>query len=371
MRAKDVYQSVPLFQHRSLPLLPMFSYLSLNIRLLLCLFSICNAGVIQCSHIPHKDDHNSINTLGHYLFFDTRLSANGTKSCASCHDPSFAFTDGYRQSMGVYGDPLRRNAPSLLNARYLPSLNWADTHTKTFEAQMQGPLFSNNPPELGLSRNRHLAGRQEEHPYLAPKSIYKVLEELHADSLYQRLFFEAFPHQKNPYSSQNLFRAIAGYERTLVSFGSAYDRFLAGDTTALSAAAQRGLQLFFGDKGNCSRCHAVPLLSDGQMHQGDYTNGANSPTDLGLFEKTKNKADIGLFRTPSLRNVAITAPYFHDGSMATLSAVLTYFEKQGHSSQKPITLTNTERRDLILFLESLTDASVAQNPWFRPPVLVE
>ena len=371
MRAKDVYQSVPLFQHRSLPLLPMFSYLSPNIRLLLCLFSICNAGAIQCSHIPHEDDHNSINTLGHYLFFDTRLSANGTKSCASCHDPSFAFTDGYRQSTGVYGDPLRRNAPSLLNARYLPSLNWADIHTKTFEAQMQGPLFSNNPPELGLSRNKPMAGRQEDHPYLAPKSIYKVLEELRADSLYQRLFFEAFPHQKNPFSSQNLFRAIAGYERTLVSFGSAYDRFVAGDTTALSAAAQRGLHLFFGDKGNCSRCHTVPLLSDGQMHQGDYANGANSPTDLGLFEKTKNKADIGLFRTPSLRNVAITAPYFHDGSMATLSAVLTYFEKQGHSSQKPITLTATERRDLILFLESLTDESVAQNPWFRPPVLVE
>ena len=349
----------------------MFSCLRPNICLLICLLGVCNTGLIQCSNMLPQDDNNSINTLGRHLFFDTRLSANGTKSCASCHDPSFAFTDGYRQSTGVYGDPLRRNAPSLLNARYQPSLNWADIYTKTFEAQMQGPLFSNNPPELGLSSNKHLADRQEGHPYLAPKSIYQVLEELRADSLYQRLFFEAFPHQKNPFSSQNLFRAIAGYERTLVSFGSAYDRFVAGDTTAISAAAQRGLQLFFGDKGNCARCHAAPLLSDGLMHQGDYTNSTNAPTDLGLFEKTKNKADIGLFRTPSLRNVAITAPYFHDGSMATLSAVLTYFEKQGHGSQKPITLSATERRDLILFLESLTDAAVAQNPWFRPPVSIE
>lgn len=349
----------------------MFSYLSPNIRLLLCLFSICNTGVIQCSHIPHQDDNNNINTLGHHLFFDTRLSANGTKSCASCHDPNFAFTDGYRQSTGVYGDPLRRNAPSLLNARYLPSLNWADTHIKTFEAQMQGPLFSNNPPELGLSKNKPITGNREDHPYLASKSIDQVLEELRADSLYQQLFFEAFPHQKNPFLSQNLFRAIAGYERTLVSFESAYDRFMAGDTTTMSRAAQRGMYLFFGDKLNCARCHTLPLMSDGQMHPGDYALDANLRKDFGLYEKTKNKADIGLFRTPPLRNVAITAPYFHDGSMATLSAVLTYFEKQGHCSQKPITLTATERRDLILFLESLTDESIIQNPWFLPPVQKE
>jgi cytochrome c peroxidase len=285
--------------------------------------------------------------LGQRLFFDTRLSANGAKSCSSCHDPAFAFSDGYRQSVGLYGDAVPRNAPSLLNARFFPVLGWADTLTTDFVQQMQRPLYGQHPPEMGLSTDSSLRL-----PYRA-KHINSVLLALEGDSLYPQLFRAAFPGHPRPFGKAQLEQAIAAYENTLVAMNAPYDRYQQGDATAISPTAQQGLALFLSPRLACAQCHAPPLFSDGKLHR-VHGPEAYASKDRGLYDLSGRESDLYRFRTPSLRNVARTAPYLHDGSAENLNALFDRFARHGHGGPA-LQLQAQERQALLLFLETLTD----------------
>lgn len=313
--------------------------------------------------------HSPVEQLGRYLFFDPRLSATGTKSCSSCHDPQLAFTDGYRRSPGIYADPSLRNAPSLVNAVHLNTLNWANPDITTFEDQMLRPLFADNPAETGLlSRQKRKNGL----PDSTGLPIEVVLKKLKTDQLYHKLFTAAWGISPDEWSEHRVIEAISAYEKTLISYNSPYDAWLRGDPNALSEEAQKGRALFFSNRLKCGKCHSGPLLTDGEMHNICFYNPS---IDQGVFNETHKNQDRGKFRTPSLRNVALTHPYFHDGSIANLHEVITIFAAGGQQMEEPnkskwitpFTLRNEEERQLLLFLESLTDSTVLTNPWFQNP----
>jgi len=298
--------------------------------------------------------------LGRSLFFDTRLSINGTQACASCHDPARAFTDGRVTPLGATGEPGIHNAMSLVNVAYNSSSTWAHDVGR-LEDQALLPMFGTMPVEMGL------AGAESE-----------LLARLHDD--YGDAFTDAFD---DGLTVSTITRAIACFERTIISGGSRFDRFAGGDTTALDAGEQRGLALFESGRLGCTHCHAgfnlassfatqdtseVRLFNTGLYDvdgQGAYPAG-----DRGLIEVTGVATDMGRFRAPTLRNIALTAPYFHDGSAATLDAVIDHYAQGGvHSPlQSPFitgfTLSAEERADLIAFLGALTDETIATNPAF-------
>jgi cytochrome c peroxidase len=317
--------------------------------------------------------------LGRRLFYDTRLSANGTQSCASCHRQEQAFTDGRITALGSTGVQHRRNSMSLANVAYAASLTWANPVVPDLETQALVPLFGEHPVELGL------AGQEE-----------LLLQRLSEDARYRRLFAEAFPGQRQPVSVTSVVRAIAAFERTLLSGGSPYDRYTWRDEKdALSAPAKRGMALFFSARLECFRCHKGFSLMDTVRHKLDplpeltfhNTNlynvdgrGSYPATDEGLREFTGEPEDMGRFRPSTLRNIAVTAPYMHDGSIATLSEVIDHYAAGGRASAqgagpspfqgeflRGFTLTAQEKQDLITFLESLTDTEFLTDPRFSDP----
>jgi cytochrome c peroxidase len=318
--------------------------------------------------------------LGHYLFFDTRLSYNNTKSCASCHAPEFAFTDGYRKSITASGDNVLHNAPSLINSSQLRHFDLANPRITTLEKQHERPFFNTTPVELGAKGNEAL-----------------IISRLKADTLYQRLFSQAFPNQPAPFSFKNIIISIAAYVRTLSSAHSAYDRFIAGDSNALSPAAKKGGQLFSSARLNCTACHAGSSFTTATLtgnidsiyfNTGLYNTGNSNrypAADNGLSACTGKAADDGKFKTPSLRNVALTAPYMHDGSVTTLNEVIDMYERGGRSIAigplagdgylnsnkskllKGFSISPEEKIQLLAFLYALTDSSILANPAFKNP----
>lgn len=321
--------------------------------------------------------------LGRYLFYDSRLSADGTQSCASCHAQARAFTDGLVVPLGITGEAGRHNAMSLVNVAYNSSSTWA-TNVAHLEDQAKAPMFGTSPIELGL------AGHEDE-----------LLARLAGEPVYADLFSRAFAGDAAPISIENVTRAIASFERTILSGGSPFDRFVAGDTTALGASAQRGLALFESDRLGCTHCHGGFNLASSYDHaemaapQVQFFNtglynidgaGAYPASDRGLVEVTGDPAHVGRFRAPTLRNIAVTAPYFHDGSAATLADVIASYARGGRlvatgpnagdGALSPLksafvtgfTLTAGEQTDLIVFLEALTDHDVLEradlaSPW--------
>ena len=285
--------------------------------------------------------------LGERLFFDPILSANGMKSCASCHNPQLAFTDGYRKSIGVEGDVLRRNASTLVNLSTYNFFTYGDTSLTTLEAQIHLPLFSNNPKEMGASGNEK-----------------QILERIKINPQYTSLFYKTFKVKKNDIRFDVIIKALAAFCRSIESYNTPFDTFENGDSTALSLSAQRGMNLFYSPKTKCGRCHGGNNLNatDEFFNIGLDLDDALS-SDKGLFEKTQNKADLGAFRVPSLRNIAVTAPYMHDGRFETLEQVMRFYEQGGmpneHKSDfiQPFTLTDDERLDMINFMYSLTDSA--------------
>jgi cytochrome c peroxidase len=272
--------------------------------------------------------------LGEKLFADPRLSITGEYSCRSCHAPQRAFTDGRARSLGATGAVLSVNAPTLLNAAYSPSLGWNDDGVTTLEQQMRGPLFNQHPPELGL------AGREA-----------AVESALAADPVLAREFAAAFPADASPVSMVNVIRAIAAFERTLFAGRSAFDRYVfGGDHAALDAEQKRGMQLFFSERGGCGACHG------GINFAGPWSDAAQ-PQARASF------ADTGtgrLVRVPTLRNLAATAPYMHDGRFASLEAVLDHYERlavdpAADPRLRRAPLTTAERVSLVAFLQSLND----------------
>jgi len=279
--------------------------------------------------------------LGRYLFYDKRLSANRTQSCAACHRQELAFTDGRAQGLGSTGEAHPRGSMSLVNVAYAGVLTWINPQLTSLEEQVLVPLLGHDPVELGMG------GREAE-----------LVARLDADARYQSLFAAAFP-EAHPITIPNLARAIAAFQRSILSARSPYDRyFLGGDADAISASAKRGEALFFTENvAGCYRCHGGFKFSDGSAH--------NTAVEAGPLQ----------FKTPSLRNIAVTAPYMHDGGMATLEQVLEHYAAGGRVANNPnkdvrmipIPLAEQNRADLLEFLRSLTDDQLLRDPRFSDP----
>ena len=281
--------------------------------------------------------------LGKKLYFDTRLSADATIACASCHDPNKGFTDNRKTSLGFKQQTGNRSAPTVLNAAYSPRQFW-DGRAASLEDQAAGPIA--NPIEMNLPHEACVA-------------------KLNADPEYRALFAKAFG--EGSIQMIHIQKAIATFERTVLTGNSPFDRYQYGnDKSALSEAAIRGLGLFMDrDRANCAACHTVgahsALFTDGLVHNiGAGMNAEGELTDPGRFAETKNEADRGAFKTPTLRTIAQTAPYLHDGSVKSLRAVVDFYVGGGSSTPhldkqiRPLALTGRDREDLVAFLESLT-----------------
>lgn len=311
--------------------------------------------------------------LGKKLFFDQRLSGNQTMSCGSCHERAKGFADGKAKPTGSTGDLVPRNAMGLANVAWLPQLTWGNPTLTTLEKQALVPLFGEVPVELGIT------GHEDE-----------VLGRLRADAEYVNAFAAAFPEEAEPIDFPLIAKAIASYERTLISVNSPYDQYTyGGKKDAMSASALRGMDLFFSEKLECYHCHSgvnftTAYKSAGTKHAAmDFHNtglynlgvdGAYPPGGEGLFEFTLQAKDKGKFRVPGLRNVELTAPYMHDGSIATLEEVMDHYAAGGRTipdgpyagigSENPnknplvkgFTLSDEEKADVVAFLKSLTDA---------------
>lgn len=255
--------------------------------------------------------------LGRRLFFDRRLSRDESIACSSCHDPERAFSDGRPVSVGVFGRAGRRNAPTIINRGYGRSFFW-DGRVDTLERQVLGPIQDPNEMDLSLAEAESRVGL----------------------------------------SAREISRALATYVRSLLSGNSAFDRYVNGDRTALSDAARRGLQVFRG-KGNCTTCHAGANLSDEKLHNtgvswipGETSRGNGHYADAG--------AGHGDFKTPTLRDVARTAPYMHDGSVTTLAEVVDFYDRGGRPNPnldreiRPLNLTAEEKQALVAWLGALS-----------------
>ncbi len=279
--------------------------------------------------------------LGRRLFYDQRMSGNGTQSCASCHRQELAFTDGRAVAIGATGQAHTRSSMSLVNVGSAVTLTWADPAMRSLEKQALVPMFGERPIELGVSR-------------------VHLLQVLRDDPIYQQLFHSVFHSEKDPFTIPNVAAALAAFERTIVSSRSPYDRYYYGaEADAISDAAKRGEVLFFTDGlGGCFRCHSGRNFSDGQFH--------NTALHPGQAEK---------FKTPTLRNVELTAPYMHDGSVATLEEVVEHYAAGGRAHEnrqkddrmRPLQLTPQNRADLVEFLKALTDREVIHDPRLSNP----
>jgi cytochrome c peroxidase len=280
--------------------------------------------------------------LGERLFCEPRLSVSGTASCASCHQPARAFTDGRARAAGATGQSSARSAPTLANVAYATAYTWSDPRVRSLEQQMLRPLFDEHPLELGLT------GRQTQ-----------LLALLSADAHYPQQFAAAFPGAAVPLSIDHLIKAIAAFERTLISGRSAFDRYVFDDErTALSAAARRGMALFYAARVGCAGCHGGLNFSGALRYQGHAAARA-------AYANTGLAAEPGRFRVPTLRNIALTAPYMHDGSIASLAAVIEHYDAGAHGPGvdpriRPLHLSAAEKSDLLAFLDALTDPEFLQ-----------
>lgn len=266
--------------------------------------------------------------LGRYLFYDRRLSGNGTQSCATCHRQELAFTDGRARAVGSTGEVHARSSMSLVNVGKAPTLTWADPRVRSLEQQALIPLLGTKPVELG----------------------FRDLKALQSDPVYQEFA---------PLTIGKISRALADFERTIVSSRSPYDRYhYRSEQDAISDAAKRGEAIFFTDGvAGCFRCHNGFNFSDGAFH------------NTGLYPVQ------GKFKTPTLRNIALTAPYMHDGSIATLEEVVDHYaaggrakeNRQKDSRMTGFVLTVQNKKDLLAFLQSLTDLELTKDPRFADP----
>ena len=282
--------------------------------------------------------------LGKMLFFDPNLSLDSTVSCATCHKPELAFTDGLQRSVGVGGRLGLRNAPSLANVLFGQSFFWHGS-SPNLERQVIFPI--EDEAEMD-------------------NTFPEIIRRLEGDEAYVEFFEEAFGEGPNP---NNITDAIAAFERTLLSYQSPYDKYLEGDTSALSLSQKRGLILFNGEKAECFHCHNPAFLFTDESFK---NNGLYEVyPDPGRWELTGREEDKGKFKVPTLRNIALTAPYMHDGSIATLEEVIDHYSSGGanHPNKAPeirrFILNDQEKQDLIQFLEALTDPAFINNPSFR------
>lgn len=321
------------------------------------------------------DPHPALAELGRHLFYDPRLSGNGTQSCSSCHQQQRAFTDGLAQAIGSTGERHHRSSMTLTNVAYNSSFTWANGALVRLEDQLAIPLFNEHPIEMGVR------GREE-----------MIFERLRAEPRYRALTATAFPDDPDPINLANVKRALTAFVGTLISANSPYDRVVfKGDSAAMPAEAWRGMSLFFSERVGCSQCHqgfnfSGPVrtheLTDTEstFHNTALYNvdgkGSYPEADSGLYGLTKAPGDMGRFRAPTLRNVVVTAPYMHDGSVPDLAAVIEHYSAGGRSGEdnpsrsaliRPFSLNDQEKKELIAFLEALTDEQFLSSPRFADP----
>lgn len=323
--------------------------------------------------------------LGRHLFYDKRLSGNGTQACGSCHHQDKAFTDGLPVAVGATGERHPRNAQALGNVVYNATLTWANPSLVTLEKQMETPLFGEDPVEMGVNdRNRD-----------------EVLARIRGDARYPAMFAQVFPGGAEAIDWRNIIAAIASFQRSLIAGNSRYDRFLRGEAV-LAPNEERGRLLFFGERAECFHCHGSFNFNDQVVHAAsrvvetpfhntglyniDGAGGFPEP-NRGVFELTALPQDMGAFRAPSLRNVEVTGPYMHDGTIATLEDVLSFYAAGGrlitagpHAGDgrtNPfksdlialIDLSPEEQADIVAFLKTLTDHEFLENPKHADPFL--
>jgi cytochrome c peroxidase len=309
--------------------------------------------------------------LGRHLFYDVRMSVNGQASCATCHKQELAFTDGRKVGLGATGESHSRGAMSLVNIAYSGTLTWGNPQMTRLEDQALVPMFGEHPVELGLREGDGFLAR------------------LRSDPKYRELFLRAFPNEADPFTIGNITMAIASFERSIISARSPYDRYhYGGDDNAVSDSAKHGEVLFFSQNIACFRCHGGFNFSDAtvsersegreiEFHNTGLYLSYPAP-NVGIYEHTHNSADAGKFKAPTLRNIAVTAPYMHDGSVATLEDALDHYAGGGRTHDNPnkdvlihgFPLSTTDRADLVAFLQALTDQEVLRdkrfsNPWTR------
>jgi cytochrome c peroxidase len=324
--------------------------------------------------------------LGRYLFYDKRLSLNRTQSCGTCHRQELAFTDGRALALGSTGEQHPRGAMSLVNVAYSATLAWSNPNLRQLEEQALVPIFGEKPVEMGMSGKEAL-----------------LIERLKKEPLYVSMFPAAFPGEIDPFTIQDIVKAIACFERTILSGDSSYDRYRSGDDPeAISGPAKRGEALFFGERLECYHCHGGFTFSGSVDYFGKnvpevqfQNNGLyNMPGRIsypagnpGLYEFTLRLEDVGRFKPPSLRNLTLTPPFMHDGSIDSLDAVINHYAaggrtitagpRAGEGSRNPnkseflrsFSLTTQEREDVLAFLRSLTDAQILNSTRFSDPWL--
>lgn len=293
-------------------------------------------------NVPYPDDNPTDTAkiaLGKKLFFDTRLSIDNTVSCASCHKPGFAFTDGLKTSTGINDLKTDRNSPSLLNSGFLKTVMF-DAHLKTLELQVIVPL--QEPNEMG-------------------HNMKVLIPQLRAVPEYQEAAKRIF---NRDFDAWVLTRSLAAFERSLVSMSAPFDHFINGDEDALNANEKAGWKLF-SERLYCTKCHAPPYFTNHEARNNGLYKDYGA--DKGRFRIHLDSADIGSFKVPSLRNIEITDPYMHDGSIETLEQVIAHYSGggEGHYLQDnsivPFELTAKEKKQLIAFLKSLTDLSFMER----------
>jgi cytochrome c peroxidase len=284
--------------------------------------------------------------LGKQLYFDNRLSQDMTVSCATCHDPSKGWSNADRFATGFQGQKGGRSSPTVVNSGFHSFQFW-DGRAKHVEGQALGPI--QNPIEMAME--------------LGP-----LVERLNKVPGYREQFQKVFG---TDVTEEGIAKAVAAFERTLLAGDAPYDRFKAGDAKAMSESAQRGMKVFF-NKGHCSACHAGPLFTDGAFHNLGVGWDKEEP-DLGRFVVTKLEGDKGSFKTPGLRDIVLTAPYMHDGGLATLEDVIEYYNKGGTANPYldeeifPLNLSAQEKSDLAAFLKEGLTSTV--YPKVEPPEL--
>lgn len=340
--------------------------------------------------VPYVPAYNPLTAekiaLGRRLFYDRQLSGNQTQSCADCHFQRLGFADDKRTPTGSTGQRLHRNSPGLANVGYYATLTWSNNGLLELEDQILVPITADTPTELGV----HDGVRQE------------VMARFDADPIYADLFAAAFPDSSSGATLNKVAFALASFCRSLISGNSPFDRYSQGDKSALTEAQRRGYALFNGERFECFHCHngvnltvsyrdhdttlgelKMPFFNNGLYNVGG--DGGYPSYDQGLYELSLRPNDRGLFRPPSLRNVALSAPYMHDGRLATLADVVRHYARGGTLTStgasagdgrlsplksglvRGFQVTDAEVADVVAFLESLTDPDFVANPAFSDP----
>lgn len=331
----------------------MFEVRNLFFRMVMLLllteaFSACTNEWNQYSILPLKPveylpegtiESEDAFVFGRALFFDKRLSRDSSVSCAVCHKPFLAFSDGLDFSDGVFDRKSKRNSPSIVNMRYSPVFMF-DANISTLEMQALSPVQDHNEMDMTMK---------------------EIMERIQKDSLYITLSQKVYGKKVEPYT---ITRALAAYQRKLVSLNSPFDQYYYGkNPKAISLDAKKGF-LLFKDKFNCVSCHPLPMFTNYKPENNGLSviNG-----DYGRYRSTGDSSDFGKFKVPSLRNIGITSPYMHDGRFKTLEEVIQHYREGGEATKykseliKPLKISTQEEKQLIKFLESLQDLDYFVN----------